>query len=299
METADKQDTLIYWGISDAENHLLSVEMQEGRFLNGEDVANGDNVCVIGKDTALALFGSTDVIGKTVQARFGMLKTDYTIVGVCGLTGGILTEVANSFIPEIVYVPAASMQNLFDCDKVTQISVTLDDMSEQNVNDTMLTIRRMMAEHYREGDIKIDNFTENKNGILRVLKLVKLLLTAVAGISVIVASIGITNILFVSVSERKREIGIKKAIGATRLQIGSEFFFEGVLLCGLGCLIGILLSSWAGNILSDALGLFTVKISKATCSIAFAVSLILGALFSVIPSLKAASQKPVNCLKIE
>jgi putative ABC transport system permease protein len=105
--------------------------------------------------------------------------------------------------------------------------------------------------------------------------------------------------MFISVNERKREIGIKKAIGASKLQIGTEFFLEGILISLGGCFLGIFFSFVLINVVNLYFPNFNLEISKQTASLAISISIILGSVFSIVPSLKAACKRPVACLKIE
>ena len=163
----------------------------------------------------------------------------------------------------------------------------------------MLEIRRRLISTHNNEKMSIENLTENKNSIINIVSMIRLLLTTIAGISVIVACIGITNIMFISVAERKREIGIKKAIGATNIQIGFEFLLEGVAISIFGCLIGVLLTAILLYVSSRLFPVFTMNLQLETVIIALAVSVILGSVFSLLPSIKAAKETPVNCLKNE
>ena len=290
---------VIFWGLSDPDNHLLSIELIHGEFINETDISNRIPVCVIDKETAIKYFGSENAVGRELYAYIGDSKIKLTVIGVAGKSDGILSEVINGFIPEIIYTSSNLMQYMCDTNSLSQISVTMQDMSQENINDGMLEIRRRLISTHNNEKMSIENLTENKNSIINIVSMIRLLLTTIAGISVIVACIGITNIMFISVAERKREIGIKKAIGATNIQIGFEFLLEGVAISIFGCLIGVLLTAILLYVSSRLFPVFTMNLQLETVIIALAVSVILGSVFSLLPSIKAAKETPVNCLKNE
>lgn len=290
---------VIFWGLSDPDNHLLSIELIHGEFINETDISNRIPVCVIDKETAIKYFGSENAVGREFYAYIGDSKIKLTVIGVAGKSDGILSEVINGFIPEIIYTSSNLMQYMCDTNSLSQISVTMQDMSQENINEGMLEIRRRLVSTHNNEKMSIENLTENKNSIINIVSMIRLLLTTIAGISVIVACIGITNIMFISVAERKREIGIKKAIGATNIQIGFEFLLEGVAISIFGCLIGVLLTAILLYVSGRLFPVFTMNLQLETVIIALAVSVILGSVFSLLPSIKAAKETPVNCLKNE
>lgn len=299
IETEVNVGNVIYWGLSDAKNHILSVEVILGEFFNETDIAKGLPVCVIDKDTAVNYFGKEDVVGESVKAVFEETAVELLIIGVCGRNDGILSEVANGFIPEIVYMPSKLLQEIHNTDSLSQISVTMEDMSQKNINDGILEIKRMLIETHNSSGVNVDNLTENKNSIINIISMIRVLLMAIASISVVVACIGITNIMFISVAERQREIGIKKSIGATNFQIGYEFLLEGVTITIIGCILGVAITVallYIANVLLPGYG-FSVSVKAVFISIL--ASIVLGSVFSIFPSIKAAKKNPVNCLKNE
>ena len=295
----DQTGNVIFWGLSDPDNHLLSIELLHGEFINENDILNRVPVCIIDKETAVKYFGVENAVGKDFYAYIGDSKIKLTVIGVSGKSDGILSEVINGFIPEIVYTSSNLLQYMSNTDALSQISVTMNDMSQKNIDDGILEIKRILMSSHNNVNVSIENLTENKNSIINIISMIRLLLTTIAGISVVVACIGITNIMFISVTERKREIGIKKAIGATNTQIGFEFLLEGVSISIFGCILGILLTSIMLFISRKLFPIFTMSLPLKTIFIALAVSIFLGSVFSLLPSIKAARQTPVNCLKNE
>lgn len=299
ISTNKTNGNVIFWGLSDPDNHLLSIDLLYGEFINQEDIAKTLPVCVIDKETAINYFGKEDAVGEQLSAYINDYKIDMTVIGISGKSDGILSEVINGFIPEIVYTSSNLIQYLCETNAISQISVTMNEMSDKNIRNGINDIRNTLLKTHSGKKMSIENLTENKNSIIKIISMIKLLLTAIAGISVIVASIGITNIMYISVAERKREIGIKKAIGATNLQIGSEFIIEGIAIAVVGCLVGIIFTLILLYLSNLFLPDFSLKLSIKTVLTSIAISIILGALFSLIPSIKAAIQTPVKCLKNE
>lgn len=290
---------VIFWGLSDPDNHLLSIELLYGEFINHNDISKGLPVCIIDKDTAINYFGKENAVGEKLTAYINDYKIDMTVIGISGKSDGILSEVINGFIPEIIYTSSNLIQYLCDTTAISQISVTLNEMNDKNINNGIVEIKNILSSTHSSEKMSIENLTENKNSIIKIISMIKLLLTAIAGISVVVACIGITNIMFISVTERKREIGIKKAIGATNIQIGAEFIIEGISIAVIGCIIGIittLIFLYLSNIFLPG---FELNLSIKTVILAIVISILLGSVFSLIPSIKAAKQTPVKCLKNE
>ncbi len=289
----------VCWGLSDSENHLLSVELICGEFLSEEQIEKGEEVCVIGEETARQYLGCEpdEALGKALTATLKGTSRELRVIGVAAKGSGLIGKIVGEIVPEILYMPVLTLQELTDNDKLSQISVTLYDKSESSVNEALLAVRRRLSEAHGAISIDIENLTENKNSIVGAIATVRRLLTAIAGISVAVAAVGITNMMFISVTERRREIGIKKSVGATRLQIGSEFLAEGMTVSFIGCLLGILAACGICALIRALTDGFEVSVSPVTVLLSLSGSMLIGALFSVLPSFKAAGEKPIDCLK--
>lgn len=299
VSTDNEKSNVIFWGLSDPNNHLLSIELIHGEFLNQNDIDNKLPVCIIDKESAKKYFGKENAVGEQLTAYMNNYKITMTVIGVSTKSNGILAEVINGFIPEIVYTSSNLIQYVCDNNAISQISVTMENMSNENIEIGMQDIEKTLLSTHNSEKMSIDNLTENKNSILKIISMIRLLLTAIASISVVVACVGITNIMFISVSERKREIGIKKAIGATNFQIGLEFLIEGISIAISGCLIGIISTIILLLICDLFFPYFTLSLSIKTVFISIFTSLLLGSIFSLIPSIKAAKETPVKCLKNE
>lgn len=289
-------DTYMVWGVNEDADNVIDLEVLHGRLLNRGDIAQKSNVCVIDEAIALENYKRTNIVGKTISLSIGGNTVEFEIAGVVKNGVNTLQNMLGGFIPDFVYIPYSVMQEYSGRSSFDQITVKLED-NAQSVS-AAAEVKKMLSSESAESDYSVDNLLSQKEKMNNILSIASAALSAVAGISLIVSGISIMTVMLVSVSERTREIGIKKSIGASRGVIISEFLFESVLITFIGGLIGIT----AGVIISALIGAAAgggLSVNFGLCGTVLLISLAVGGIFGVYPAVKAADLKPVDALRYE
>lgn len=261
-----------------------------GRFLSQIDLDFYQKVAVIGSQTATDLFGSGNPIGQYVQINGSRFK----VVGVLASKG----STTNGSSDEVVMIPIRSAERLFQSRGVRTIYVQVE--TKDRIDAVAAALETELSSIFRGNTNSYNVF--NQDEILSTLDSVTGVLTlalgGIAGISLLVGGIGIMNIMLVSVTERTKEIGIRKAIGARRRDILIQFLIESMALSGLGGVIGIVVGVGGAQLLSSALDMQAV-FSVQIVLVAFLFSVLIGVIFGMIPANKAAKLRPIDALRFE
>ena len=283
------------YGATPAFYDVQGMQLAMGRFLKTSDVENHTYVCVINETAATELIGYVDCVDQAISLN----GVEYTIVGVLSDNEDSLTSMMSSG-SLAVYLPYTSLLRLSDSltSEVTSFYVSAPE------NGTMETVEAVMTnilmERFEDDD---EAFTVSSQSVLEdtmssITSVLTILLGGIAAISLVVGGIGIMNIMLVTVTERTREIGIRKAIGASRGTILSQFLMEAVVLCMLGCALGIFLS-WAilqtVTTVVSSLNM-TFSLDGGVVLIAVAFCFVIGVVFGLYPANKAAKMKPIDAL---
>lgn len=266
---------------------ILGLHIKNGQFL---DYSLRENVAVIGYDIATQMFGGTEAITKT----FNYNGQQFMVVGVLDKVEDPINfngvDLDNSILINIKY--ASTFESSIQIQQINVRTNTTDDVTK-----AVESIKANLTKA-KNGDQSFELITGDTNlhpaGSL--LSIISSMLTLVASISLIVGGVGIMNIMLVSVSERTREIGIRKAVGASASNILLQFLFESIILSILGALMGFIL----GYIFAFLISLitpFAPHISWEILGITGAVSIIVGVIFGIYPAIKAASKDPITSLK--
>jgi len=276
---------------------VTDLVFQEGRMYTDEEDARASHVCIIGHDTAEELFGTESPIGKEVNIETGL----YTVIGVLEKRkqpfGGGKNPNDN-----MVYFPLGTFHNLHPEDKDMWVSVKYDDpknkaLVEEEIRELLRVRRKVKVQ--AEDDFEIfgpDSLSKLWNQLTGGLVI---FMIAVSSVGLMVGGVGVMNIMLVSVTERTREIGVRKAIGATRNTILTQFTVEAVTLCAVGGVIGVLLGAiltWIVYLLPIGL---PATLSTVWVLIGFGVSCAIGLLFGIYPAWKAANLDPIEALRYE
>ena len=287
-------DVTVY-GATPAFYEVQGMQLAMGRFLKTSDVENHTYVCVINETAATELIGYVDCVDQAISLN----GVEYTIVGVLSDNEDSLTSMMTSG-SLAVYLPYTSLLRLSDSltSEVTSFYVSAPE------NGTMETVEAVMTnilmERFEDDDeaFSISSQSVLEDTMSSITSVLTILLGGIAAISLVVGGIGIMNIMLVTVTERTREIGIRKAIGASRGTILSQFLMEAVVLCMLGCALGIFLS-WAilqtVTTVVSSLNM-TFSLDGGVVLIAVAFCFVIGVVFGLYPANKAAKMKPIDAL---
>ncbi len=288
-------DSITVYGTTPSYYDVEELNLVLGRFLKTTDVENNNYICVINETTATDLIGYLDCVGEEISLD-GM---KFTVVGVLEDNDSSLTSVfsSGSMVAYIPYTTLLRLSSSVSTD-ITEFYVSAEEDSDTDTAETAIT--SLLLERFEEDE---DAFTVSSQNVLEdtvssITSILAGLLGGIAAISLIVGGIGIMNIMMVTVTERTREIGIRKAIGATRGVILRQFLMEAVVLCMIGCAIGIFLS-WIvlqlASVVASSLSMsFAMNGRVVLISIVFCF--IIGIVFGLYPANKAAKMKPIDAL---
>ena len=288
-------ETVQLHGTTAAYYNIQGLNMLLGRYIKSADVENASNICVINENAAQELIGYSDCIGEEISIN----GIKFKVVGVLEDNDDSLTAVFSSS-SLAVYIPYTSLVRLSSSvsSKITSFYVSAE--ADGTTAEAESAIYSILYERFAQDEDAFDIETQDalEDTMSSVTSILAILLGGIAGISLIVGGIGIMNIMLVTVTERTREIGIRKAIGASRGVILQQFLLESVVLCMLGCAIGIFLSWGTLRIISVVVASLdlTFKMNGAVVLIAVLFCFIIGVGFGLYPANKAAKMKPIDAL---
>lgn len=281
----------IYLG-SDQYSLCNNFQIEKGRDLSYLDIQNYNPVCVLGARAAKEFFDAADPVGK--EMTIGGAK--FTVIGVYGEKD---PNVQWS-LDNIIVIPYTSQRYLSEGrTDLSEFTVKAKDSSSINKVITLLNGRFSSWSETGKGDFWCYSDQSWQDSSNQQALMMSLVLGAIAGISLLVGGIGIMNIMLVTVTERTREIGIRRAIGAERKSIVIQFLIEAAMICGIGGIIGIAIG-FLGTAIASKLIVQTVLLpSPAITIFAFLFSVALGILFGLFPAIKASKLQPVVALRAE
>ena len=289
-----------YEGVNADFPKAMKWSVQSGRFISDADVEYATSVCVMGRDTANELFMDEDPIGAEVRLQ----NQRFTVVGVMEPRGRSLRYGFN--LDDEIYVPITTVQQRFTGSKYIR-SLSVQAKSVQHVPKAMAEVSEVLKRRHRgEEFFDTRDVASGLDFVLKINKIIKILLTGVAGFSLLIGGIGIMNIMLVSVAERTREIGLRKAIGARPRDILIQFLIEAVLLCAFGGVLGLLMGVMFGSGVAWIVTSFIIKTISwpsalplfwAVVSLVFSAAI--GVFFGLYPAVRASQLPPVEALRME
>ena len=281
-----EETTTFIIGTSEVYETLRNSAVSSGQWWGQKDVSGNRRVAVAGTKVIDKLMGETDAVGQ--QVSIGNKK--YEIVGVLEEKGSF----GNNDQDDQLIIPITTMQRQFNIDKLSYFYVQIDD--NKNLDQASEEIKAVLSKKMDEDEFSVVNSQELLATFKQILGTITAALGGIAAISLLVGGIGIMNIMLVSVTERTREIGLRKAVGATPKVILIQFLIEAVILSLAGGMIGTALGVGIGLILNRFVPVHTPPWAVA---IAFGVSALVGIVFGVFPARRAAKLSPIEALRYE
>ncbi len=282
-------------GVNAEYQTVRNITISEGDFISEQNVNSMSKVAVIGPNVKEDLFGTeeTDIIGKKIRIN----KIDFTIIGITKVKGG--TGFGSQ--DDLIWIPISTAQRFLSGDEyVTTISVQAKDA--ESATQIQEDVTSLLLEKHNIKDGTADFSTFNQADIAAtatsITQIFTILLGSVAGISLVVGGIGIMNMMLTTVTERTREIGLRKAIGAKRKDISLQFLIEALMLTFIGGAVGIILG-WLISFLINYFNLIATEVSVFSIVLSFTVSAAIGVVFGYYPARRAAGLNPIDALKYE
>ena len=282
-------------GVSSNFQDVNNWTMAEGRFISSKNVENRERVAVVGQAVVKNLFAGEDPVGKEIRVK----NIPFRVIGVLNSKGN---GTMGNDQDDVIFIPyTTAMERVEGVDYLRMVYVVASD--DNGIDRLQSDIENLLRVRHSIKDTNLDDFNiQNMKSIMETMEqttgTLTLFLGAVAAISLVVGGIGIMNIMLVSVTERTREIGIRKALGATYFVIVTQFLIEAVVISLMGGLIGIALGIGASKLIGLASGMSTV-ISVPTIVLSFAFSMAIGLVFGIYPARKAAKLNPIDALHYE
>jgi putative ABC transport system permease protein len=272
-------------GVTEIFPKIRNHDLYSGRFFTAVEVEIARPVVVIGWQVMQDLFAGRDPVGKYIFVE----QEPFEIIGVLEEKGENLGE----GVDQMMFVPLTVAQRRRGTDKVDMVLLKARD--QDSVEIVQLTVERIFEARYGDDAVWVWTQQSMLDQLQESTKTMTLMLGAIAGVSLLVGGIGVMNIMLVAVSERTREIGLRKALGAKRSQILLQFLIESAWLCSLGGLVGVLFGIGSSRLVAR-LGPKTA-ISPVSIVIAFAFAVLVGFVFGVYPAVRAGKLEPVDALR--
>ena len=270
-------------------------DIVDGAFFTEEDVSAARKVCVVGNTVVENLFGDESPVGKTVRIQ----NMPFRVIGVLGLKG---SSPGGEDQDDVVIVPWTTAKRVLRGSRFNNLDVVLvSSTAEGNMSEVEREVTGLLRERHhlssgQDEDFRMLSMTDMVEASTRTTKIMTTLLATIASISLLVGGVGIMNIMLVTVTERTREIGLRMAVGARRLDILKQFMSEGVLMALVAGIFGMLLGAGA-TYLVRALFHWPISVSPAAVLLALGSSSTVGIFFSFYPSLRASRLDPIAALR--
>lgn len=286
--------------------YFLTTDMKSGRYFNEKEYQSGANVAVISEDDAVRLFGSSDVVGKDITVTMYGKEISLNIIGVLAKEENSLLSFTYDNSPVSVTFPMTFLSQVYgmEIEEFSNVYLLTDDGA--NASQVTAQVKDLMERrHQSHGQdiFQFESFNDIMSIVDTVINVVTMLISLIAAISLVVGGIGVMNIMLVSVTERTREIGIRKALGAKTRSIMLQFLSESAIITLIGGTIGILSGIGSANLIAYIIQMinptlsFTPSISISMIIATTLFSSAIGLFFGIYPAKKAASLSPIEALR--
>lgn len=289
----EKYDRIFVMGTSDQYKDTDNISLEDGRFITELDVKRKHSICVIGAELAENLFKKEDPLGKRIYIG----ERKYKVVGVLEKRGKVFGQSMDNY----VIVPFGTFQRAFGRHRGFRVAMTVQDVSrleemKDEIRGIMRRVRKIAPQD--EDDFAINQQDQLTDLYRQLTGVLYIIVFVIGSMSLIVGGIGIMNIMLVSVTERTKEIGIRKAIGAKRKNILSQFLIESISIASIGGILGIVFGFVGGSLVLSQMDLST-SVSITSIVIGYGFSTFVGVVAGFYPAWKAAKMNPIDSLHYE
>lgn len=289
INVKNEETKAMVWGVDSNIKNVVNMNLLHGRLITKADINSNSRVCVVDKEFAINTYGRENIVTKKIQILVEGVNVEYEIIGVVETGGNILSTMMGDLVPTFMYIPYTTSKSF------TQIVVKLTENANESTVATILG-SQLNNQYGVENAIRYENLNKQKDNFNMIVDIITLVLTIIGSISLIVAGLSIMTVMTMTVNERTKEIGIKKSIGAKKVDIMLEFLLEALLLSLFGSILGAVIGVIACYI---GCSILNIALVVNTNSIGFFVifSLITSLIFGIHPAIKASSLNPVEALR--
>ena len=278
-------------GVTPDYMNVHNITLANGSFISDANERSLGRQAVLGATVATDLFGDQDPMGKSIRIN----KVNFNVIGVLAAKGGA----GFSGPDDMIFVPLSTMQKILSgVDYLTTMAVSVTDKNQMTAVKELATNALLTQHNVAEADFSIISQQDILGTLTTVINTFTIFLAAIASISLLVGGIGIMNMMLTTVTERTREIGLRKAIGAKKADISTQFLSEAVMLTFIGGFLGIVLG-WLVSLIITSTGIIATQVSLSSVLLAFGVSAAIGIVFGYYPARRAASLNPIDALRYE
>ncbi len=287
----------IVCGIDETAKSVISVNTVLGEKIGYKDVVGRNNVCQIDEKTAKELFSKRNPIGQTIDLFLGGSIQSFEVIGIVSASSNLLQTSLGDLIPNFIYIPFTTLQAGLGSEKIDRIAVTFSPQYDNDFCISRLT-EQMDSKDLYSAKLLVEDLNKQRDSLNGILSIVTMVMRIIGGVSLIVSGLGVMTVMLISVSEKTKEIGIKKSIGANKRDIVFEFLFESTTLSMLGCIVGVVFS-YILTLIGKIVFSFQFAISFENLLLTLTVAFLCGIVFGVYPAIKAANLKPITALRVE